>query len=261
MKDKKEMVINNLVKEFSSPLKSSSKTGRLKVLDGISINIDQGEIIAILGPSGCGKSTLLNIMAGFEMPDQGSVSFQGQLVQGPSPERGVVFQSAILFPWLTVQENIAYGLTLKKYRDQEKATVCERLIQLVGLEGFEEYYPHQLSGGMQQRTSLARVLALKPRVLLMDEPFAALDALSRLKMQQLLLSIWEQLQTTIVFVTHDVEEALILADKIYVMSKLPGHIIREIIVPFTRPRPVSLIGNVEFSKIKSDILELLFRQG
>ena len=261
MKAVKELIIDNLVKGFSSPASSSSEQRSLKVLDGISIDIMQGEIIVLLGPSGCGKSTLLNIMAGFERPDQGRVLCQGQLVQCPSPERGVIFQSAVLFPWLSVQENIAYGLTLKKYRDQEKEAVCQHLIQLVGLDGFEEYYPHQLSGGMQQRTSLARVLALKPRVLLMDEPFAALDALSRLKMQQLLLSIWETMHTTIVFVTHDVEEALILADKIYVMSKLPGRIISKTLVPFPRPRPVSLIGNLEFSKLKSEILELLFQQG
>lgn len=254
MKNEKKLIIDKVEKSFFLP----SGKGRLKVLEDISLNADEGEIIALLGPSGCGKSTLLNIAAGFEKPDEGQVLFMGKPVVMPSPQRGVVFQSAVLFPWLTVKQNIAYGLKLHKQKHEAIEKKGSRYIQLVGLEGFENYYPNQLSGGMQQRVALARVLVLEPRMLLMDEPFAALDAQTRIAMQQLLLSISAQIKPTVMFVTHDVEEALILADRVYVMSKLPGRIICEEEVPFKRPRPISIIGSIEFSKIKSEILELLF---
>lgn len=269
MNEKKELIIDKVEKTFPLP----SGEGKLKVLEDVSLYVEEGEIIALLGPSGCGKSTLLNIAAGFERPDEGQVLFMGETIEAPSPQRGVVFQSAVLFPWLTVRQNIAYGLKLNKKSGfagrkvhekigrkdhKEIDRICSRYIQLVGLEGFENYYPAQLSGGMQQRVSLARVLALSPKMLLMDEPFAALDAQTRIAMQQLLLTISAQLRPTVLFVTHDVEEALILADKVYVMSRLPGKIISEIEVPFQRPRPISIIGSAEFSRIKSEILELLF---
>lgn len=254
MNNEKNLIIDKVEKNFFL----SSGKGELKVLEDISLHIDEGEIIALLGPSGCGKSTLLNIVAGFEKPDEGQVLFMDKAISAPSPERGVVFQSAVLFPWLTVKQNIAYGLKLHKQKHEVIEEKCSRYIQLVGLEGFENYYPNQLSGGMQQRVALARVLVLEPRILLMDEPFAALDAQTRIAMQQLLLSISIQIRPTVLFVTHDVEEALILADKVYVMSKLPGQIICEVKVPFKRPRPISITGSIEFSKIKSDILELLF---
>lgn len=210
-----------------------------------------------MGPSGCGKSTLLNIIAGFDKQDQGTVLFRGQPTSMPSPQRGVVFQSGVLFPWLTVKENIAYGLKLKK---EDKKTIekeCESYMHLVGLEGFENYYPNQLSGGMQQRVALARVLVLQPSMLLMDEPFGALDAQTRIAMQQLLLSISSHVKPTILFVTHDVEEALILADRIYIMSKLPGKIVQQIEVPFKKPRPITIFSNGEFIKLKSSILKFL----
>ncbi len=261
MNERKELIIDKVEKTFPLP----SGDGRLKVLEDVSLSVEEGEIIALLGPSGCGKSTLLNIAAGFERPDEGQVLFMGEAIESPSPQRGVVFQSAVLFPWLTVRQNIAYGLKRNKKsgfsgrkNHEEIEEICSRYIRLVGLEGFENYYPAQLSGGMQQRVSLARVLALSPKMLLMDEPFAALDAQTRIAMQQLLLTISAQLRPTVLFVTHDVEEALILADKVYVMSRLPGRIISEIEVPFQRPRPISIIGSAEFSKIKSEILELLF---
>lgn len=250
----KELVIDKVEKTFPLP----QGNGNLKILGEISLQINKGEIISILGPSGCGKSTLLNIIAGFEMPSKGDIFFRNIPITKPSSQIGMVFQSAVLFPWLTVKQNIAYGLKLKKYSKKIIEDTCTKYIHLVGLEGFEKYYPHQLSGGMQQRTALARVLALNPNVLLMDEPFAALDAQSRITMQQLLLSIWSQIKSTIIFVTHDIEEALILADKVYVMSKLPGNIIHELEVPFVRPRTISLIGTPEFSNMKSEILSILF---
>lgn len=251
----KGLIIDKVNKSFSLP----SSKGRLKVLDNISLQVDEGEIIALLGPSGCGKSTLLNIAAGFEKPDEGQMLFMGQPIVKPSPQRGVVFQSAVLFPWLTVKQNVLYGFKLKKEKPQVIEEKCRKYIQLVDLGGFENYYPNQLSGGMQQRVALARVLILEPKMLLMDEPFAALDAQTRIAMQQLLLSISAQIKPTVLFVTHDIDEAVILADKVYVMSKLPGKIIREVKVPFNRPRPISIIGSIEFSKIKSEILQLLFK--
>lgn len=254
MNKKKELVIEKVGKSYSLP----SKTGKLKVLDNISLYVEKGEIIAIVGPSGCGKSTILNIAAGFEKPDIGQVIFNDNPVKEPSPKRGVVFQSSVLFPWLSVKDNIAYGLKLKKEGREEINKKCNKYIQLVGLEGFENYYPNQLSGGMQQRVALARVLILEPRMLLMDEPFASLDSQTRMLMQQFLLSISMQISPTILFVTHDVEEALILADTVYIMSKLPGRIIKKINVPFKRPRSISIIGSSEFTKAKSEILELLF---
>lgn len=246
--------INQVDKVFPLP----SGNGGLKVLEDISLEVAQGEVIALVGPSGCGKSTLLNIVAGFEKPDRGQVLFMGKQVTAPSSERGVVFQSAVLFPWLNVEQNIAFGLKQNKEPKDRIKEKCRRLIRLVGLEGFESYYPEQLSGGMQQRVALARVLVLEPHMLLMDEPFAALDAQTRMAMQQLLLSIVRELSPTVLIVTHDVDEALLLADKVYVMSKLPGRIIRELKVDLARPRHLSVMSTPEFSRLKSEILELLF---
>lgn len=246
--------MDNVWKSFPSPAGNEM----LNVLEAVTLQISEGEIVALLGPSGCGKSTILNIAAGFESPDKGNLTFHGAQVTAPSSQRSVVFQSAVLFPWMTVRQNITYGLKLQKQKSSVIEEKSEKYISLVGLKGFEHYYPHQLSGGMQQRVALARVLIMEPKMLLMDEPFAALDAQTRISMQQLLLSISMQLNPSVLFVTHDVEEALILADRVYVMSRLPGRIIREILVPFEKPRTISLIGKLEFSKAKQEILELLF---
>ena len=254
----KEIVffMGNVRKNFPSP----DGVNRLQVLEDIVLQIGEGEIIALLGPSGCGKSTILNIAAGFEAPDEGKVLFLGEPVTAPSSQRGVVFQSDVLFPWLTVRQSIAYGLKLQKLEGPVIEKKCGKYIDLVGLKGFEYYYPHQLSGGMKQRVALARVLVMEPKMLLMDEPFASLDAQTRISMQQLLMSISDQLNPSVLFVTHDVEEALILADRIYIMSKLPGRIKQEISVPFPKPRPISLLGNHLFSETKGEILRLLFEQ-
>lgn len=250
----KELVLQKVGKRYFLP----SEADGLKVLEDISFEVEQGEIIAILGPSGCGKSTLLNIVAGFEKQDSGRVLFMGEPICAPSPQRGVVFQSAVLFPWLTVYQNVAYGLKLQKRDINNIKKKCGEFIKLADLEGFENYYPDQLSGGMQQRVALARVLVLEPRMLLMDEPFAALDAQTRTAMQQLLLAITEKISSTILFVTHDVEEALILADKVFVMSRRPGRITRELIVPYSRPRALTLTGSADFSKMKNEIMGFLF---
>ena len=250
------LLMQNVWKSFPSPLGEEP----LGVLEDINIEIGESEIITLIGPSGCGKSTVLNLAAGFETPERGNVLFAGEAITAPSVKRGVVFQSAVLFPWLTVKQNIAYGLKLQKLDRCLIDEKCKEYINLVGLQGFEQYYPHQLSGGMQQRVSLARVLIMEPKMLLMDEPFASLDAQTRISMQQLLLSISMQLKPSILFITHDVEEALFLSDRIYVMSRLPGRIRHEIRVPFSKPRQLSLLGNPEFTQLKREILQLLFDQ-
>jgi NitT/TauT family transport system ATP-binding protein len=237
-------------KSFSRPGEHDS----LKVLEDIRFEIREGEFVSILGPSGCGKSTFLNILAGFEPADSGHAACCGEHIREPSPERAVVFQSPVLFPWLNVKDNILYGLKLRKNGRTEAEEIASEYIRAVGLDGFWDYYPSQLSGGMQQRVALARALVLRPKVLLMDEPFAALDAQTRYSMQQLLLGLWENYRHTVVFVTHDVEEALLMSDRICIMSKRPGRMIEEITVPFERPRPLSLTGTQEFSMLKGHIL-------
>lgn len=222
--------INSLQKSFH--INGSSIT----VLDGINFSVNRGEMICILGRSGCGKSTLLKMLAGFLSPSPGEILLDGNPVADPGPDRCVVFQEDTLFPWLTVKENIAFGL---KGRTRDKKAFdeeVERFLSLVGLSEFRNYLPREISGGMKQRVALARVLILKPEVLLMDEPFASLDAQTREEMQNLLLLLWENLSHTIIFVTHDVTEAVTLADRILVMSKDPGRIREEIRVDLPRPR-------------------------
>jgi NitT/TauT family transport system ATP-binding protein len=204
-----------------------------KVLDQIDVAVDRGEMICILGRSGCGKTTLLNILAGFLPPTAGTLLLDGRPISRPGPDRCVVFQEDALFPWLTVEENIAFGLRAAR---RSTAMEVERFLALVGLTEFRTYLPREISGGMKQRVALARVLILKPAVLLMDEPFAALDAQTREEMQNLLLDLWEALNHTILFVTHDVAEAVKMADRILLMGKNPGRIREEIRVGLPRPR-------------------------
>lgn len=210
--------------------------GYLPVLDGVSFQAEKGELIAILGRSGCGKSTLLKIVAGFLPPGSGKVLLNEHPVSRPGPDRCVIFQEDALFPWLTVGENITFGLKGKKISKKQRTSEMNRFLDLVGLTEFRDYLPRELSGGMKQRVALARVLIMEPQVLLMDEPFASLDAQSREDMQTLLLSLWKELSHTILFVTHDVNEALILADRILLMSKNPGRVREEIPVELPRPR-------------------------
>ena len=218
----------------------------LTVLDGISFTAQSGELICILGRSGCGKSTLLKVLAGFLPPTSGKVLLKGQSVSHPGPDRCVVFQEDTLFPWLTVEENIGFGLSGREKR-AKKAEV-ERFLNLVGLSEFKSYLPREISGGMKQRVALARVLILQPEVLLMDEPFASLDAQTREEMQNLLLTLWQELSHTILFVTHDVNEAVVLADRILLMDKNPGRIREEIVVDFPRPRRRESDGFLQFSR-------------
>lgn len=204
--------------------------------EDISLEIGNGEFAAILGPSGCGKTTLLNMVAGFIPPTRGEILLNGRRIQGPGPDRGVVFQSFALFPWKTVLDNVGFGLKMRGVSKEERDRVAREYIALVGLEGFENRYPHELSGGMQQRVGVARVLANKPDLMLMDEPFASVDAQTRMTLQEELTRIWEARQPTILFVTHDVEEAVFLANRVVVLTPRPGRVRETVPVDLPRPR-------------------------
>ncbi|GKW15692.1 ABC transporter ATP-binding protein [Pectobacterium carotovorum subsp. carotovorum] len=232
-----------------------SKTGSLTVLDDVSLQIAKGEFVVLLGPSGCGKSTILNMIAGFESADKGRVLCGGEPVRRPGPSRGMVFQQANLFPWLTVLENVTFGPRMQGANKAQLQRNAENYLALVGLEGFQQHYPWQLSGGMKQRVALARAWLPNPEVLLMDEPFGALDAQTRLMMQELLLSAWQKTGTTLLFVTHDVDEALFLADRVLVMSARPGRIAETIPLPFGREREIeTLAQHPDYAALKQRIL-------
>ncbi len=232
----------------------------LEVIDEFSADgRDVGEFRVLLGPSGCGKSTILRMIAGLDFPTSGEVLVNGKRVEGPGPDRGMVFQKYTSFAWLTVAENIEYGLKIKGVAERERNETVKHLVEATGLAGFEAAFPHTLSGGMQQRVAIARSLAVRPSVLLMDEPFGALDAQTRSVMQDLLLKIWTETAATILFVTHDVAEAVYLADRIYVISSRPGTIAEEIVIPFARPRHEQLKESREFREIESEALASLRR--
>lgn len=217
------------------------------------------EIVCLLGPSGCGKSTVLNLIAGFEFPTSGEISLDGRPIAKPGPDRGVIFQEHALFPWLNVEQNIAFGKKLRGgvLDEARYETSVKKYIELMGLTGFEHHYPRQLSGGMKQRVAIARVLINEPEVMLMDEPFAALDAQTRLSMQMFLLGVWERLRTTILFITHDIDEAVFLGDRIYVMTARPGRIKVLIPVPLERPRRYEMVLSPSFNETKARIFELI----
>ena len=216
--------------------KIGMRFGGVHVLDDINLSVDEGEFVCILGPSGCGKSTLLNIVGGFIAPVEGQVTIDGEPVTGPDPRRIFVFQERGVFPWLTVEENIGFGLFQK--REAERRERIAHYVQLVGLGGFEKSYPRELSGGMKQRLEVARALAVNPDVLYLDEPFGALDSITRLQMRRELLRIWHAERKTILFVTHDIEESVQLADRVVVLSARPGRVRR--IVPIDIPHPRDL---------------------
>ncbi|WP_079436524.1 ABC transporter ATP-binding protein [Zoogloea sp. LCSB751] len=234
-----------------------SGAARFTALDDVSVSIRPGEFVCLLGPSGCGKSTLLGGLAGHLAPSSGRLLLDGQPIAGPGPERGLVFQHHTLFPWLTVLDNVAYGLRMRGVPRAERRAQALTWLAEVGLQGFENSYPNALSGGMQQRVEIARVLINQPRVLLMDEPFGALDALTRLKMQELLLALWAKRRMTVVFVTHDIDEALFMADRILVMSARPGRVVEEIRVPAERPRTAEWLTGPSFIEHKRHCLSLL----
>ena len=231
--------------------------GSVTALDGIDLSIAEGEFTAMLGPSGCGKSTLLNLIAGFEAPTGGALAVFGEPVSKPGPQRAVVFQEPALFPWLTVWENVVFAPRLAGQRRAEYEGAAREFIATVGLANFERHLPDQLSGGMKQRVGIARALLMRPQVLLMDEPFGALDAQTRLQMQELLLDVWDRYRKTIVFITHDIDEAILLADTIHVMSARPGRIQACLPVDLPRPRGVEMLTEPGFNALKREIFGLI----
>jgi NitT/TauT family transport system ATP-binding protein len=234
--------------------KDTKRKADVVALDDINLEVAKNEFLCLLGPSGCGKSTLLNMIAGFEKSTSGTVTVDGQLITAPGSDRGVVFQQANLMPWLPIWENVAFHLLLRGGQKVARRATAQRYIDMVGLSGFENHYPSELSGGMNQRVGIARALLMNPQVILMDEPFGALDEQTRMGMQNELVRIWQEHQGTIVFVTHGIDEALTLGTHVAVMSARPGRI-REII-PLDLPRPRD-ITSPQFNEIKRHILELL----
>jgi len=220
-----------------------------------SLAVDDNDFITILGPSGCGKSTLLRIVAGLDQPTQGEVLLDGVRVTGPGADRGMVFQSYTLFPWLTVRENIGFGLRERGVDAKRQDEIARYWIDKVGLAGFEHHYPKMLSGGMQQRTAIARALANDPKILLLDEPFGALDNQTRSLMQEQLLALWEAERKTILFVTHDIEEAIFMANRVVVMSARPGRIKADVAVRLSHPRHYTVKTTPEFSALKAQLTE------
>ena len=245
--------IKDISKQFVSP-----DGGVVAALDHVSLTARHAEIITIVGPSGCGKSTLLRLLAGFEAPSEGQLLIGGAQVRGPGADRGMVFQQPQLYPWLNVFDNVVFG---PRMRGVEKARYTEaagHYIKSVGLTGFETNYPYQLSGGMKQRAQIARVLINEPRILLMDEPFGALDYQNRLVMQRLLLDLADQYKPTVLFITHDVEEAIFISDRLHVMSARPGRIVKSVEVNLPRPRDYAVLSrDKDFIEMKVEILRML----
>jgi ABC-type nitrate/sulfonate/bicarbonate transport system ATPase subunit len=230
----------------------------LTALDDVSLAVQAREIVTLVGASGCGKSTLLNLVAGFETPTTGQVLVDGQPIKGPGPDRGVVFQQTALFPWLSVEDNIAFGLRLRANQGKaDRGQVVERMLQRTGLSAFRERRPAELSGGMRQRAAIASVLAINPSTLLMDEPFGALDSLTRSIMQDFLLEIWEEQRKTVVLVTHDIDEAIYLADKTVVMTAHPGRICEVIDVDLPRPRRYEMRSEAPFIALRDHVTAIV----
>jgi NitT/TauT family transport system ATP-binding protein len=228
-----------------------------KVLDSITVSIADGEFVCLVGASGCGKTTFIRCIAGLLPAEEGEVRIDGKVVTRPGPDRGFVFQSDALLPWRTVMHNVLFGLEVRGRSFAETRPTAETLIKLVGLSGFENHYPSELSGGMRQRVNLARALAIDPEVLLMDEPFASLDAQTREIMQRELLKIWNQRKKTVLFITHQIDEAIYLADRVLVFSYRPGRLTADIRIPFARPRDLTLKRSPDFLKYVDDVWKLI----
>ena len=244
------VIVHKVYKRYGA-----AETG-ITALSDVSLSIDAHEFVCLLGPSGCGKTTLLNMLAGFDWPTMGAIQAFGRLVTGPDPDRTMVFQDYALFPWLTVADNIQYGLKRKRASKKQRNEVIEHYVDLIDLKGFEDQYPDQLSGGMRQRVALARALAVNPAILLMDEPFAALDSFTRERMQDELVRIWQLERKAVVFVTHSIDEAIKLADRIVVISPRPGRVSQIIGIDEPRPRDPDSPENVQIRRKIRDILHL-----
>jgi NitT/TauT family transport system ATP-binding protein len=238
-------------------IRFSARGSSIDAVQGVSVHVQPGEFVSLIGPSGCGKSTLLNAVAGFLQPSSGQALLDGHLIQGPGSDRGVVFQQYSLFPWMTVRKNVEFGLKLKGIHASERESQARTLLGLAGLLHFENHYPEQLSGGMKQRVGIVRALATSPQVLLMDEPFGALDAQTRVVMQEILTNMWQRLRISVLFVTHDIDEAVFLSDRIYVMTARPGRIKAEIEVPLPRPRTPEMTASPQFAAVVQTLRNLI----
>lgn len=249
------------VEHLSKVFEKKGRKGReVTALSDINLEVAESEFVVIVGPSGCGKSTLLNIIGGLEDATEGTVTVDGKEVTDPGADRGMVFQGYSLFPWLNVQKNVEFGMKMQKVPAGERQEKALEIIELVGLHGFEQALPGQLSGGMKQRVAIARTLAAGPEVLLMDEPFGALDAQTRVVMQELLADVSRRTKTTVLFITHDIDEAILLGNRIYVMSRRPGTIREELKVNISGERNHSVLTQPEFLKLKSQIMEMLWQE-
>jgi NitT/TauT family transport system ATP-binding protein len=246
-----QIVVSGVNKIFSSDERE------VVALKDINLEIEAGQFVCLLGPSGCGKSTLLNAVAGFAPPSSGDIHADGKLIVGPGPERGMVFQEYALFPWMTVEQNIAFGLEIKGMPRSDREARVSALLDMLGMADFRSRFPKDLSGGMRQRVAIARVLALDSPIMLMDEPFGALDALTRRNLQDELLRIWAELKKTILFVTHSIEEAIYLADRIVVMTYRPGTVKRDLMVNLPRMRDPS---TPEFNALKRELGEMVMEE-
>jgi ABC-type nitrate/sulfonate/bicarbonate transport system ATPase subunit len=231
--------------------------GDVVALENVSLEMPSGSFSCLVGGSGCGKSTLLDLIGGLNQPSEGAVEVGGRPVDGAGPDRGMVFQTYTLYPWLHVRENVQFGPSLRGLPKDEQRAIADRLLGEMGLTAFADAYPHELSGGMQQRVAIARAMANDPEVLLMDEPFGALDALTRSSAQRFLMDVWERNRRTIAFVTHDIEEAVFMADRVFVMSPRPGRVRELIEIDLPRPRTPELHTLPEFARYKARILELI----
>jgi NitT/TauT family transport system ATP-binding protein len=230
---------------------------QVEAVKNITLNMGEREFVAVIGPSGCGKTTILKIIAGLIQPSNGEIVLDGRPVTTPGKDRGLVSQSFTLFPWLTVRKNIAFGLDLQKIDEEQKNRIVNHYLDITGLKNFADFYPKNLSGGMQQRIAIARTLANNPKILLMDEPFGSLDSQTRSQMQDFLTNLWEKENKTIIFITHDVAEAIFLADKIYVLSGRPTEIKKEFRIPFARPRTHDLKEKNAFFELEKVVTKAL----
>jgi len=237
-----------------------TRRGEVRALQQISLTVPDGQFACIVGPSGCGKSTLLSVAAGLVVPTEGEVLVGGKPAYAPGADRGMVFQSYSLYPWLSVRRNIEFGLEVKRTPKPERIRQSSELIRLMKLDGFAEAYPKALSGGMKQRVAIARALANDPEVLLMDEPFGALDALTRQIMQEMLTDIWQRYRKTVLFVTHDIDEAIFLGDVIYIMTNRPGRIRTTLAVDLPRPRTFDMVGGPRFAELRSQVVGVIHEE-
>ena len=247
----KLLEVRSLRKVFSRQAK------QVVALENFDLTVGEGEFVAIVGPSGCGKSTFLHMLGGFEPADGGTMRLNGELVSDPGPDRGMLFQEYALYPWRTVIGNILWPLEIQKVPRAEREKIVERLILMVGLSQFQSHYPNELSGGMKQRVALARLLALDPKILLMDEPFGALDAQNRELLQEELQQIWNASRKTVLFVTHDIDEAIYLADRVIVFTARPGRIKADIRIDLPRPRDIEIKKTSEYGEYRNQIWDLL----